>query len=675
MNAYWPRALVLLFMVGFAGSVVGQTDDITAADLIELDFEDLVNMDVEIESAGKNTARAMDLPYAASVITAADIRHSGAQNIPEALRLAPGLSVKQISAGEWAVGIRGGGGRFSRYVLIVVDGRIAYNSVYSGVNWDELNLTLSQIARIEVIRGPNAASWGANAVNGIINIISDRPSAEQTKRVDVWGGSGDRAGVAANVAQPLSNGWVLGLSGNASQRQGLITQMTEVREPNHDGWRISSVLSRMSGREESIFMADMFGTKQAPSWGWLSQDLSEQEAINVEEKSGWSVQASHKGGLGDNGHWKVRASAERTERDTTLFEWNATNYQLDIEVANTWRSHNVAVGFNSRQNDTRLLLDPSMEFVFRPADREINNYGLYVSDVIDLTTNLQLTMSARLDENELSQSEVQPSLRLIWSPTEDDRIWVAGSKATTTPARALVDIEDVMYTVVPPELSGAPLPTGILLNGYQSIEDDPSLQALELGYRHTFDRFHIDVALFDFDYRNDVAVELIGDPVLIFSQDYEPTHLVQRGVFTNSRMLASRGGELSMRGKFVDWWSAQFTYSRVERVDQKVGWSSNTSFMNSVDLANNWQWNLWIRHSHGNAGAAAQFSEVSTAADGIDDYLTLDTNVQWQANDRWRIELIANNLGEEHVETQREQFATERMLVEAYAMLKVGFTF
>ncbi len=152
-------------------------------ELLELGFEQL--MDVEVSTATRKEQPLSQTPAAAYVITGEDIRRSGAGSIPEALRLAPGVAVAQISAGKWSVSMRGFSGRFANKLLVLIDGRSIYTPVFSGVYWEVHDLPLADIERIEVIRGPGATLWGANAVNGIINIITRHSSASQGGLADL----------------------------------------------------------------------------------------------------------------------------------------------------------------------------------------------------------------------------------------------------------------------------------------------------------------------------------------------------------------------------------------------------------------------------------------------------------------------------------------------------------
>ncbi len=189
VRCFWRAsmvALLLIMVVGVCSAGASDREPPISEDLTKLSLEDL--MDIEITSAAKKAQRLSEAAAAVFVITQEDIRRSGATSIPEALRMVPGLQVARIDANKWAVTSRGFNGRFSNKLLVLVDGRSVYTPLLSGVYWDMKDTLLEDIDRIEVIRGPGASLWGANAVNGVINIITK--SAKDTQGGLIVAGAG-----------------------------------------------------------------------------------------------------------------------------------------------------------------------------------------------------------------------------------------------------------------------------------------------------------------------------------------------------------------------------------------------------------------------------------------------------------------------------------------------------
>jgi iron complex outermembrane recepter protein len=159
----------------------------TPPDLAEKSLEDLMN--VEVTSVSKKAEKLSQTASAVFVITPEDISRSGSTNLPDLLRMVPGVDVAQINANTWAISVRGLNQRFSNELLVLVDGRSVYTTEFGGVYWDSLDLPLEDIERIEVIRGPGGSAWGANAVNGVINIITKKTSDTQGALVVTGGGN------------------------------------------------------------------------------------------------------------------------------------------------------------------------------------------------------------------------------------------------------------------------------------------------------------------------------------------------------------------------------------------------------------------------------------------------------------------------------------------------------
>ena len=194
--------LVVLLLAGLALPPIALADD-GSSDLAEMSLEDLLN--VEVTSVSKRTERLSDAAAAIYVLTGKDIQRSGARTIADALRLVPGLHVANIDANTWAVSSRGFNGNFANKLLVLVDGRTVYSPLFSGVWWDAQDLVLDNIDRIEVIRGPGATLWGANAVNGVINIITKPAQETQGGYFELGGGTEDKGAGALQYATPVGS--------------------------------------------------------------------------------------------------------------------------------------------------------------------------------------------------------------------------------------------------------------------------------------------------------------------------------------------------------------------------------------------------------------------------------------------------------------------------------------
>lgn len=190
--------------------------------------------DIEITSVSKHQEKASKVASALFVITQEDIRRSRATSIPEILRIVPGLEVLRVSSNSWAVSARGFNGVYASKLLVLIDGKSIFSTLYGGVNWDQTDLLIDDIERIEVIRGPGATVWGANAVNGVINIISKKPKDQLGKFITLGGGSEDLMSSGARISSQVSDDAYLKLYAKSFIRDD---SRLESGARNFDGWK------------------------------------------------------------------------------------------------------------------------------------------------------------------------------------------------------------------------------------------------------------------------------------------------------------------------------------------------------------------------------------------------------------------------------------------------------
>lgn len=643
----------------------------TSAELIELSFEELVNLDVEIESAGKNSTKALDLAYAGYVLMDSEILASGVQSIPDALRLIPGVNVAQISTAEWSIGIRGAGGRFSRFVLVMVDGRIAYNSVFSGVNWDELNISVQNIQRIEVIRGPNAAAWGPNAVNGIIHIITRDLQRDMSHGTLVAGDSDAKFSGAFSHA--LDHGWYIGGSVSANRWDGLSELSSKSEEEAFEDRRIGASVKRIGDNEQLNISVEAFEIDLSPTWSWVETDSFEAKASpSDEDKKGWIIHGSYERAFGESTNLAVRGYADETQRNNSFYRWDSNNYQIDLELQSTLGRHEFSSGINLRQNTSDVLIRDRFDIYFSPQKRTVDNYGIYLSDTITFTDQLQGTAAVRWDHSALGGTNTQPSLRVLWAATDVDRFWAAVSEAATTPSRALTDINDVLYHVQP---AADPVPPIVfVLDGYRNDQENTQVRAFEFGYRKVFGDYSLDLALFQFDYTNELEVELVGEPQLQPGPLDQPV-LHQQMYFVNTKKFETGGGELVFRGNPTKKWTTQAVLSHVENLDDSTLSNTTVVLSSSFEFVPDVQLYLAARYNKGTTVMQEQYRLLEDQFGSVDDYIVFDFNLNWNLSDRWSVDFIGRNIGKTHTEGLREQFAAPIVSVEPKAMIRAHYTF
>ena len=686
MRTYWTIGVFHLFYSMLSWS----NPPSTSADLIMMDFEELVDMDVEFSSAGKLKSRVKDLPYPAYVLSANDIVQSGAQTLPEALRLIPGVFMGQISANEWFLAIRGSGGRFSRYVLIMVDGRIAFNNLFSGVNWDEMNLAIETIDRIEVVRGPNGATWGPNAVNGIIHIITKKQHREEKSSVSLLAGNLGHQGASMQWAKPLNEQWSLMFSAQYRQWDGLLRSgiEPEEREAGTENWRTQLSVARETSQHRTRLLFDTFGSTTSPNYTWATSSPPQNNtaAIN-DEKSGVVLLAEHNANLNRHFEYTLRTAIDSIDSESIIYDWNETNYQTDIELLSNVRNHRLSMGLNWRRSDTSVIYKDILQASITTPDRIIDHTGAYISDQISLGKKLSLNLSLRWDDHDLSQPATQPSARLMWQPNADSSIWLAHSQAVATPARTIVDNQNTPLFVT----QTSSLPVIARFAGFDNSNSKATrISANEIGWRNTFNKFNIDLTLFDHHYENGLTANTSGPASVVADEFGNALYIDQQLLLGNTQNYETQGAELASRIQWLARWSTQLTVSgfKLKLIEGDIPanasssespeWSTTATLQNYLQLNKHWNLSAIFRHARGDfttpdlPGLQGVGREQPV---GNDTYVVADLNIIWTPNAQWRLSAMAKNLGKKHIEANREQFRSLPNLVEPYALFKTEYHF
>jgi len=439
-----------------------QPDTVTSVGALKrLSLEQL--MSVDVTSVSRRPERLANAASAIQVITSEDIRRSGATNLAEALRLATNLQVAQVNASQWAISARGFDNVLADKLLVMIDGRTVYTPLYAGVYWDVQNPPLESIDRIEVISGPGGALWGANAVNGVINIITKRASDTQGLYVSASGGSElDEAGTVRYGARlgdsTFARVYVDGF-GDGSTRLADTTgaQAGDAWHTVQGGFRADQV--RRNG--SLTLQGDLYGGRPNP------------DGATAVATSGGDVLGRWKRSFATGGDVQLQVYFDRTYRDfRNGFTEGLSTYDAD------WQHHfhptgsqDAVWGLEVRLMDHRtqnIVGSPTGSFEFLPSPRLLHLYSGFVQDEIALVRDLRFTVGTKLEHNDYTGWEVQPSARLAWSPGDRHTLWAAVSRAVRTPSRI-----DRDFTLSTPSF------TAITGDDFQS----ETLVAYELGWR------------------------------------------------------------------------------------------------------------------------------------------------------------------------------------------------
>jgi len=507
-------ALALCVLVGLgAAGPAGAARPSAPTDLLALSLEEL--MQVQVTSVAAWPQALADTPAAMHVITAVDIRRSGARTLPELLRQVPGMDVAQINASTWAVSARGITGRFANMLLVMVDGRTVYSPMFGGVFWEAESIPLDEIERIEVIRGPGGTLWGANAVNGVINIITRPVGAGPSEHTEVGAGTRERVYARTRRDVPLRDGSRLRLGAQAFDRKAFDDP---AGGRSHDAWndarggfrwdaeRLGGALSvdgaAYSGRAD--FTAPV--ASLTPPGMPLVDGTAEMAGAHLMLR--WNR---------DNGAggWQVRAYLDRADRRHIQYGHRVQTGDVEVRRRVVRGRNDLTAGAGARLVTDRVA--QTLSAGFDPDHRSARWFNGFVQDEVRLGETWRLTVGTKLEHNSYTGFETQPSVRLLWRPAPAHTLWWAASRAVRVPTRSYQDVRFVTDVT-----DGTP-PTVTAALGNPAL-DATELLALEAGYRgRPADAVSVDVALFAnrYDRLNNLV---LGTPFLETSP--APAHLL-----------------------------------------------------------------------------------------------------------------------------------------------------
>lgn len=578
--------------------------DELSGDLKKLSLEELFN--VEVTSVSRKMEKASEVATALDVISDEDIRRTGAPNLPEALRLATGLHVAQVDGHTWAISSRGFNLTTANKLQVLMDGRSLYTPLFSGVFWDAQDTLMEDIARIEVVRGPGATMWGANAVNGVINIITK--SARETQGALVLGGAGteERGFGAIRYGGQLGKNTYYRTYLKHFNRDDL--SLTDGRGAR-DEWTMSQggfrTDSELSGDNLLTFQGDLY-------YGGIGQ-LTENE-INL-------------GGGNVLGRWTHQFTPEsdllaqlyydRVYRDIPrLFQEQRDTLDFELQHRLPAGDRNDLIwGLNYRVSADEIENPMPSRLAFYPEEKTIQLFSFFLQDEIALVPErLSLILGSKLEHNDFTGFEYQPSVRLAFTPTERQTAWAAVSRAVRTPSR--ID-HDLRVPGVIAEDSGF---------------DSEKLIAYELGYRvQLHSKVALDLATFfnDYDELRSQEPWLGGDRV-----------------FRNKLEGETYGLELVARVQLADWWRLRAGYTFLEKdlslEPGSLDVTRGTTEGNDPD-------HIFLLHSSINLPGNWYFDGLLRYVDALPDpyvpgYSVLDLRLAWRPANDLEMALIGRNL-------------------------------
>lgn len=622
----------LLVSVSCLAASAALAQESTAKDpLLGLTLKDLADM--EVTSVSKKAEKASQAAAAIFVVTADDIRRMGATSIPEALRAVPGMNVARAGAHQWAVSSRGFNDQFANKLLVLIDGRSVYTPLFSGVWWDVQDVVLEDIERIEVIRGPGGTLWGANAVNGVINIITKKAKETQGAMVSAGTGSLDTANVTARYGAKLGDA-------------GYVRAYAKRRDTNE----VRSLTDTGAGDE---FKSDQAGFRADWKKGDAQDFTLQGDIYRANEDLPWNIPSftspptvasrQEKDPRGGNilGRWNYVQSPEstmtlqmyydRAVRDHITLDTIQT-YDVDFQQVWTGLSRNEIIwGTGYRLVDDNLT--NSVYYSQTPEDRSDNLFSAFVQDKIAVVPDkFYITLGSKFEQNDYSGFEVQPSARFSWHVNDKQTVWGAVSRAVHTPNLFTSDGQLVAA-------ADGTLP------GFYSTQGNPDLGvesviAYELGHRAEIgSKLHTDTTIFYNQYDDLFRVGL-GTPFVQTTGALAPYVVVPLRIQDNNSG-ESWGFEASANWDVADNWQLGGGYSFID-FDYKYPTALAFSALGKDPQQQfNIRSNLQLPH---NLEINNALYYVDSLGVGVSDYFRFDTRLGWKPMDGVELSLVGQNL-------------------------------
>lgn len=635
--------LTILSYLLILGSVIAEEPD---ADLTELSLEEL--MGVEVTTPSKKEESLFDTPAAVYVVTGEEIRRSGVRSIPDALRIVPGVEVAQINANEWAVTIRGFNNSAANKLLVLIDGRSVYEPFFSGVFWDEVDTLLEDIDRIEVIRGPGGAIWGANAVNGVINIITKE--AKDTEGIFLQGGGG-------NVEQGFAGLRYGGKVGENLYYRGYgkfyNRDSYESRSggDGNDDWKSYRGGVRVDWDNKNsdavTLTGDIYNIDAHRSLTVSSLFPPFEETSRVQNTTtGGNILLRWTHAFSEDSNTVFQTYYDIVDRDIDTFA-KEKRQTFDIEFLNRFNfnflaNHDVIWGLGYRV----INEDVNGGFIFDPGqdNRTDNLYSAFVQDELTLINEkLYLTIGSKFERNDFSGFEIQPDARLLWAVNETNRLWAAVSRAVRTPSRTEHDVSFVADAFLNPETG---LPTLVVVQGSDDFESE-DLLALEVGYRtRPLNSVFVDITGFYNHYKNLESIRP-GEPFIV----NEPIpHLVVPLFLNNGLNGDGYGFEIATKWSPVDYFRLHVNYSFLELDLEKDPDNPEPRFRGGASPNNQIKVQSFINLPYDVGLDTSLYWVEKLPALDIPSYTRLDVKLGWEPIEGVEISVVGQNLIEEHFE-------------------------
>lgn len=673
-QCFIPYLLSFLLLIPAAVSAYSETD-ITALPLESL-------LELNVTSVSKKAQPITNAAAAVFVITQEDIRRSGVTTIADALRMAPGVQVARIDSNKWAISSRGFNGRFANKLLVLMDGRSLYTPYFIGVYWEMQDTLLEDVDRIEVIRGPGAALWGANAVNGVINIITK--SAEDTKGtfVSAGGGSYEKAFASTRVGAKAGENADVRLYAKHQQRDSFVS---DSGTSNNDSWHSTQGGFRLDahiGKSDTLTLqGDYYDGRLAETYRLYDHPaLSAAPYVHDErtntEVSGGNILSRWQRAFSDTNSLSLQMYYDHTERDMLVSPQKFNTLDFDFQHRfSPGAEQDIVWGAGYRYNQYKLTNTPTLSFATTNVTNEI--FSAFIHDEIALIpSKISMIIGSRFEHNDYSGFSYQPNGRLLWTVTPHNSLWGSVTRAVRSSTKSEQEI-NYHYRTLEPNTSINPtaLPMRLEINGNQNFKSE-ELLAYEIGYRtEVMSRLSFDAAVYYNVYKKmRVITPETPMPIIDPTSGTNP-NLLQSFYLSNDMHGRSIGLEVAADWTPLDWWRFQTAYS-YQNIEMHLDGSSTdeinkgnaegdtpqhqVSLRSGLDIGRKVTLDLWLR----GVDRLASIDGVT-----IPGYVTMDVRLAWRPIKSLEISIVGQNL----LHKQRQEFIPEYINTIPSEVIRSGY--
>ncbi|MFC1542258.1 TonB-dependent receptor plug domain-containing protein [Pseudomonadota bacterium] len=651
--------LVLFFLSPFTTLAEEQ---VSTKEMLGLSMEELMN--IKVISASKREEDYYSTAAAIFVISNDDIRRSGARSIPEALRLAPGVEVNRVNANQYAVAIRGQNDLFSDKLLVLMDGRTLYTPTTSGVFWLAQNYPLNDIERIEVIRGTSGAIWGANAVNGVINIITKNANDTTGTFISVGGGieekafgtirfgtESDKAAYRAYIMTEQRDGGIFPQESAQPIAFPGTQDSPDDRKFSQGGFRIDWL---MDDRTDISFHGDLYSVKAGAFGTYVPFPFvsAEQPYTTTDSYRGYNLVTKIDREFSDESSLVAQLFFDEYNFDTISYGEKRDTFDIDLQYnAAKLFGNLISVGINYRNSRSTITDKPTLQM----PDDSMNLISLFINDEIELIPNrLRLIAGAKFEKSSYMSWQIQPHLRAIYS--EDHwSLWAAASKAVRSPNKAEESVKA--------NVSGG---FGFVVRGVGNGSVEPeTVMSYEAGIRlHPNDNILFQLTAFRINYRS--ISDLNGDKLPTPIPGHPLGYLHVPFYYKNVLDGKTEGFEADITFQINDWAKIKGTYGFLHQSYKPVASLTSNPLLykealstvlsttkqspknrysiglsldptDSLELdVNLYGWSLYRDDNFGPG-----FLGVDRV---VNSYNRVDARIGWQATDNMHITLAGQNL-------------------------------